>query len=44
MFENFAIPFTYTIETSIGLYYDPEKMKTLPFDIGSWKKMGSSIC
>lgn len=31
MLNHFKIPYTYTIESSVGLYYDAELMKTLIF-------------
>ena len=44
MFENVSIPFTYTVESSIGFYYDSEKMKTFPFSAEAWKQVGEAIC
>jgi hypothetical protein len=44
MFELFKIPFTYTVESSIGLYYDSTLFKTFPFTKESYLKMGASIC
>ena len=44
MFEYFEIPFTYTVESSIGSYYDCEKLKIFQYDAESWFEMGSSIC
>ena len=44
MFEYYEIPFTYTIESSIGCYYDCDKMKTFLYNIQSWKEMGEKIC
>lgn len=37
------INFTFTIETSIGYFYDCENFKTEKFSILEWKKMGASI-
>lgn len=43
MFEHFKINFTYTIETSIGFFYDCENLRTVNFSHEEWKKMGVSI-
>jgi len=43
MFEHFRIIFTYTIETSIGYFYDCQKMFTFQFDQQEWNKIGGSI-
>lgn len=43
MFEHLQIPYTFTIETSIGYFYDPHLLKTLPFGSKEWKTMGTAI-
>jgi hypothetical protein len=43
MFEHFRIIFTYTIETSIGYFYDCQKMATLQFNQQEWNGIGGSI-
>jgi hypothetical protein len=43
MFNQFKIPFSYTVESSIGLYYQPQEMKTLPFNSQAWEEMGQQI-
>ena len=37
------VPYAYTVESSVGLYYDPFAMKTYHFSIESWEEMGRSI-
>lgn len=44
MFEAFQIPYTYTVESSIGCYYDSELLKVFPFNAVSYAKMGAAIC
>jgi hypothetical protein len=44
MFESFKIPFTYTVESSIGFYYDSSQFKTFLFNTESYIQMGASIC
>ena len=44
MFEQIMIPYTYTIESSIGLYYDFEDKLTIEFEEDGWKDMGVCIC
>jgi hypothetical protein len=43
MFEHLKIAFTFTIETSIGFYYDCQHFKTEQFDKEGWSRMGASI-
>lgn len=38
------VPFTFTLESSIGLFHDPEKLKTVKFEKEKWKKMGEDVC
>lgn len=37
------IPFSYTIEASIGSFYDHETMKDIPFSAKLWLQMGVKI-
>lgn len=43
MLEQFKVPFVYTVESSIGLYYCPQTMRTLPLQTQHWHQMGSTI-
>lgn len=43
MCQQFNIPFVYTVESSLGLFYHPESMKTLPFRRELWLDMGTNI-
>jgi len=36
MFSNLKIPYAYTVESSIGLFYQPQNMKTMPFEAVHW--------
>ena len=45
MLNQLKIPFVYTVESSIGLYFihqnqNPSKVKISPFDIKNWEEMG----
>ena len=37
------VPYAYTVESSVGLYYDPHSMKTFNFTVEAWEDMGKSI-
>ncbi len=43
MFEQLRIPYTYTIESSIGLYYDFGEKTVAEFEEKAWAKMGADI-
>lgn len=43
MLNQLKIPYPYTIESSVGLYYDCEQMKTLHFFSQVWEDMGLTI-
>jgi cytosolic carboxypeptidase protein 2/3 len=43
MFEHLRIAYTFTIETSIGYYYDCVNLKTVQFTKDEWAKVGASI-
>ena len=43
MLNQLKIPYSYTIESSIGLYYNPPTMKTAYFNESSWLEMGINI-
>ncbi len=43
LFNSFKIPYVFTIESSTGLYHDPEQMKTLHFTEDLWIEAGSRI-
>ena len=43
LFYQLKIPYTYTIESSIGLYYNFEEKITAEFEQKAWAKMGSDI-
>jgi hypothetical protein len=34
--SQLRVPYAYTVESSVGLYYDPQLMKTFAFTIASW--------
>ena len=44
LFDQIKIPYTFTIESSIGLFYDAQKLKTLEFTLEDWMAMGATIC
>ena len=37
------IPFTYTMESSNGFYYDSQSRIDLPFTAAKWKEMGKQL-
>ncbi len=43
MFEQIRIPYTYTIESSIGLYYDFAEKTVTEFQEKAYAKMGNDI-
>ncbi len=43
MFEQLKVPYTYTIESSIGLYYDFQAKIVMEFEEQAWKDMGKWI-
>jgi hypothetical protein len=43
MFQNLGIEYTYTVESSIGYFYDSEKLQLFEFSQLDWVKMGQSI-
>lgn len=43
LFHDLKVPFTYTIETSNGFYYDKQTMMTYPFGEESWRQLGDHI-
>lgn len=44
MLSQFKIPYVYTVESSTGLFYHPEIMKTLPLNSDYWLETGRRIC
>lgn len=44
MLSQLKIPYVYTVESSIGLFYHTEMMKTLPLNSDYWYVMGLKIC
>lgn len=43
MFQQIKIPYTYTIESSIGLYYDFNGKILTEFEEKAWSLMGADI-
>lgn len=43
MFEEVGIPYTYTVESSNGFYYDPATLSTCQFTRPKWLEMGLHI-
>jgi hypothetical protein len=43
MLHQLKVPYVYTVESSLGLYYSPILLKTLPFNITAWEEMGISL-
>ena len=43
MFESLGIEYTYTVESSIGYFYDSELLKIFEFSQQQWYKMGVAI-
>jgi hypothetical protein len=43
MLHQLKVPYSYTVESSIGLYYQPQVMRTVPFSLGEWGRMGEDV-
>lgn len=43
MFQNLGIDYTYTVESSIGYFYDSEQLRVFEFTQMEWSKMGAAI-
>jgi hypothetical protein len=43
MFDQLKIPFTYTVESSIGYFYDCSKLKIFEFNSKYWMEIGMAI-
>ena len=41
--SQLRVPYAFTVESSVGLYYDPNVMKTFNFTLESWEDMGRNI-
>ena len=44
MLNEIGIPLVYTIETSVGMYYDYESHKDLCFTQAKWEEAGMNVC